>query len=284
MSWQETTFREWNELVNHIDTLAVGNAPSTPVIFRGQSDASWHLVDSFSRILAGGLPDREFLKLERMAYEKFVSQAHLFLDSGSLPDDKSLLAWWGLMQHFGCPTRLLDWSSSPFVALYFAVVENWDQPGALWAFDPAALIELDQDTLAVKARKSMYESKDTRTLFWEQSPPSLVHPFLLKKHHARIASQQGCFTVCTRVPSNHGDLIGGSFTTRSGVIENEFCHKLVIHQSLKRDCLNHLVRMNITASSLFPGLDGLGRTIGEFLRLESIDVRMTVFDEEDIPF
>jgi hypothetical protein len=63
---------------------------------------------------------------------RFRQDAHRGLAPFVVPSNDYVLNWWPLMRHYGAPTRLLDWSLSPYVALYFAVEEPWDEDGALW--------------------------------------------------------------------------------------------------------------------------------------------------------
>ena len=143
MPWEEITVTKWSELVEYFDPLDCGPPAEMPYLFRGQSNAKWQLVDSLSRLLE---PLRSFssdlcLHVEELAHQRFMRQAHFFMNPSQIPEEKSLLAWWGLMQHFGCPTRLLDWTASPYVAAYFAVVENEAEPGVIWGFDGETLLE-----------------------------------------------------------------------------------------------------------------------------------------------
>jgi len=265
MAWFEMHVDDWRQLLDVFGQFDYGRPAEVPYLFRGQSDAEWSLVDSLSRLISSDAGSSEATEIEVVALERFSAQAHLVLDPSTLPEHKSLLAWWALMQHYGSPTRLLDWTASPYIAVYFAVLENWEKPGALWAFDPQALTEAIDTPDVEAARKLFAESKDTRTFFWARLPPELVHPFALKKHHTRISTQQGSFTVCGRIPSDHGLLIEKLF----GVSNVGCCKKIIIKPELKPAFLRNLMRMNITASSLFPGVDGLGRSIRELVRLEA---------------
>jgi hypothetical protein len=92
--------------------------------FRGQREASWLPNTSLDRKLreSGQLHLRDDEELKFLF--KFQQQAHLYF--GSLPAKDDRASWLALMQHGHVPTRLLDFTSSPFVAMYFAV-ENEPQ-------------------------------------------------------------------------------------------------------------------------------------------------------------
>jgi hypothetical protein len=264
----ETTFIEnWSELDKLFASFDYGRPSQLSYLFRGQSKAKWDLEDSLSRLLKPISYMQAPLDVEQWAYRKFMNQAHLFLDPCGLPEEKSLLAWWGLMQHFGCPTRLLDWTASPFVATYFAVVENENEPGAVWAFDGAAVIDGPTQADVPKARETL-STKDVWNVFWGEKQIDFVHSFILKRHNPRIVSQQAAFTVCGTIPREHGEMIMNSC---NGLAKCPLS-KIVIDPRLKEVALRRLMKMNITANTLFPGLDGLGRSINEMIKLEVLNI------------
>src|SRR5215472_16502462 len=100
--------------------------------FRGQQRKQWELVPSIARI--GGF-DRE---TEDNIREEFATRAPALSRFEPLPTNDWDLYF--LMQHYGAPTRLLDWTESPTIALYFAVRDN---PGhydsAVWMLSPYEL-------------------------------------------------------------------------------------------------------------------------------------------------
>ena len=264
MTWTQVEVESWRHIVELFGQFDFGRPSEAPRLYRGQSASIWGLEDTLSRLLSLDAPPEHALEIERMAFEKFFAQAHFFLDPSTLPKRCSLLAWWAIMQHFGCPTRLLDWTASPYVATYFAVAEGEDSEGAVWSFDPVAVSDASKSPAYVKARSIIEKSENTRSIFWEAEPFDSVIPFSLRKHHVRIATQQGGFTVCGKAPRDHGRLIVQSLLESA----KGYCTKLVIRSDLKHDFLRNLMRMNITANSLFPGLDGLGRSIAQLIKLE----------------
>jgi hypothetical protein len=104
--------------------------------FRGQIDSTWKLVPKVWR-------SYDALR-ERYLANLFYQRAKL--RHASFPDDKDYAAWLALMQHYGLPTRLLDWSDSALIAAYFAVKYERDMSrtaqscdAAIWMLQPETL-------------------------------------------------------------------------------------------------------------------------------------------------
>ena len=113
MAWHPIEINNWSHLVSLYSQMDYGRPSETPYLFRGQSDEGWHLEDTLSRILTPSADSEKAQRIERAAFDKFFTQAHFFLAPSNLAKRGSLLSWWAVMQHYGCPTRLLDWTSSP---------------------------------------------------------------------------------------------------------------------------------------------------------------------------
>jgi hypothetical protein len=124
----------WAGLVKAF-TEAEGAAPSSvssSYLYRGQADAGWSLKPSLTRVLedAGITSEARADAIERTLLHVFQARAHQHLPQSMLPPETDRPPWWVVMQHYGVPTRVLDWTESPHAALYFAVVSHPDRDPA----------------------------------------------------------------------------------------------------------------------------------------------------------
>jgi|SRR5215813_2900924 len=106
----------------------------TFALWRGHANQQWPLrAEVFRPSSRGGKPYPEVSLLRSfMAHAESRNQA--------CPASDDFVGWLMLARHFGLPTRLLDWSQSPLVALYFAAQVDKDRPdadGCLWAIEPS---------------------------------------------------------------------------------------------------------------------------------------------------
>ena len=144
MGWNEISVTSWREFTDALEEVLdayKGHIP--PVyVFRGQPDASWLLEPSLLRQLRSVGDPGAARKIEELLETEFAAQASLFPETqvvwlALLAAGKTEL--WAYMQHHGCPTRLLDWTASAYVAAYFAVSQLPDRDGALFVVAAAAV-------------------------------------------------------------------------------------------------------------------------------------------------
>ena len=219
-------------------------------IFRGQADVEWGLVPSLARPFRPRRVDDVglALKIEEKALNKFHRDAHLFLPANLVSvSDKDKVYWWMLMQHHGAPTRLLDWTHSPYAGLYFST-EDYGRDGALWCCDQ---IQLAKHMCAKYNREPwVAEFFKSGGIQSTDAPRDLIVCDSTRRSQ-RQAVQQGVFTLCKQVLTDH----------REALEEAGCLFKFKIPKELKAEFQYRLVKANVTGVSLFPDIDGLGRFI-----------------------
>ncbi len=246
-------------------TLDVAMPPQLEYIYRGQSKSDWDLVPSFHRHFESiPLPKtEELLKIEIQVGKDFFSQAHLHLSPNLASIAKNVLAAWMLMQHHYVPTRLLDWTVSPYVAAYYACKDNIEKNGAVWILHGGVLHEQMKNAYNVESVPPVNPRED-----YFIQPNSTAEIFFASPIFKtdRMVAQQGVFTVCRNVGGiQHKiicDVIAKSEKQRHFV-------KIIIPHDQKVEFLRKLRVMNITANSLLPGLDGLGQSVKELVLLNA---------------
>jgi hypothetical protein len=139
MNWHRDQLRGWGDFVEVVERLSINEQCDAGWYIRGQSNESWPLQPSILRHL-GEVAVERALGIEFGATRRFMSQYHLHAPTDDIDRSKwGIIAWWMLMQHYSGPTRLLDWTLSPYVALYFAVDQCPESDGAVWFFPSCAL-------------------------------------------------------------------------------------------------------------------------------------------------
>jgi hypothetical protein len=125
-----------------------GDLKRTTWVFRGLKSTEYGLEPRIERDSKG--KSCSWPALESMQLLEFQSKAPMYMNAYELPHPEDKPSWLALMQHQGIPTRLLDFSYSPYVALYFVLRERTEKEqsrdGALWAIDTAAVAHVAEQT------------------------------------------------------------------------------------------------------------------------------------------
>lgn len=216
--------------------------------FRGLSDAKYNLETTLIRL--GG----DYPTLERHLLRNFKKYARR-----NVVEQDSIWHWLSVAQHYGLPTRLLDWTYSPYVALHFATsnLEKFHLDGVIWAANylkthqllPQRLrdalseeganvftVEMLSNSLPTLQTFSQLENGNGAIFF---EPPSIDE---------RISNQFAFFSV---------------MPDATGVLDQwlqqrpELYRRIIIPAALKWEIRDKLDQANITERVLFPGLDGL---------------------------
>jgi FRG domain-containing protein len=248
--WPGTTVTSWDELAHLASGIAEMATAGRNILLRGQPH-QWTLRPTLLRAVPQNITPEAAQRAERNALDHFRSQAHLHqqgLNLGSPDTTLGPLEWWALMQHDGAPTRLLDWTASPYVAAYFAVEQGPETDGAILVIDADALLG---------AWGRAFGDEGLQRGQFMGDPPAAIRAFTPAHKTIRLVTQQGYFTFASRLLDTHDQLLA---------VAGAIIGRWIVPAALKPTILTHLWTMNVAANSLFPGLDGLGRSAGELLR------------------
>lgn len=161
--------QSWGDFEKQLSPLiALEGTFTCSTAFRGHSKTWGNLKPSLLRRLVEFGCESTYGKLvEHKLLKTFRSQAHLHLGNQVAPRDTDDLGWFMLMQHHRAPTRLLDWSSSPYVAAYFAVLSEFDSDGEIWAANNFKLRGYIQDNLETGALTE-FDNDPTKVLGYKK--------------------------------------------------------------------------------------------------------------------
>ncbi|MBN1452112.1 MAG: FRG domain-containing protein [Anaerolineales bacterium] len=199
--------------------------------FRGVTKVEYDLTPSVARKWEGV----EFFPSEKDLFNNFKNEAQPYLNPPLSRDNH--WEWLMLAQHHGVPTRLLDWTSNPLVALYFACEKDHDFDGKIFRYSTLPLLD-------------HYKYKD---------PFDIPHDGFINPPHIspRISAQSALFSI-SKDPSEP--------------LPECVRHKtIIIGAQFKKDILKELDRFGINPATMFPGLDGVAQKLKyEYLIMRDI--------------
>ena len=246
MKFRERTIKSVRDLLK---ALAVHRPTDQAVWFRGQAKLDWELNPSLLR-RAGGLAKEQALA------KRFRQNALLLLTQRPQTEWE----WLFIMQHHGVPTRLLDWTESPLVALYFVVNEQPKADGAFWVLLPTELNKLANaptptgDLPAFDADEFL-ENYLPSTLAKEKQSELKTVASIAPRNTPRSQSQLSVFTI------SHRDT-----TPIEKLGDEQHVWRYRVPEGSKKKIMQELISLHITELTLFPELPNVGTYAREILR------------------
>ena len=208
----------------------------------------------------------ELIKLEQQILQRFRERSIPYQPGPQVTEDWGLLF---LMQHFGVPTRLLDWTENPYIGLYFALTSARLDPATLVASEPAAIWILRPEAWNQHSLRDISYTGGILSLgsepletFAPKPDPSymrLAPVGMYGLHNSpRIVAQRGVFTIFGKSTDPLDDLFAAEGYPDDSLIEVR----------LPADSINplreSLFAIGFTDSVVYPDLGGLAQELKRF--------------------
>ena len=221
------------------DIVDIVSEKQGPLYFRGQENDAWGLQPTIARLRnhshAGSRPEVAANPEEQEKALLHRFRRHTYEERNRVLDPWEVLF---VARHHGLPVRLLDWTSNPLVALYFACLfsDTSDNDGAIWVLERRLGVpDIDVFTHA-----------DPMTI----AGVRLIYPFYPTR---KMTAQSGIFTI-------HAHPWTDLTTLKEGDPDaGDIAHgtKWMVPKRKKANMLRHLERLGINARTLFPDLSGI---------------------------
>jgi len=276
------------------------NSKNSLILFRGCSDAGWQLIPSALRDARGrslkhqvrietdalgrfvsecdehGLPipnDTSNLRAQILELARFGAQPPLWLEAGVIWPTDPWVALMALAQHSGLPTRLLDWTTSPFVAAYFAAQPSKavfeDSYLAVWALTPFEA----EIQCRVENPRSVVFARTARSVFkiiWMGGWQGYALVDTTRAGNANLVAQRGFLTahVLASLPNGMWNAPWNEVPLEDllGAWDSEDAPRLgkfVLHRRHAPKLREYLKRYGVSTAAMFPGYAGIAKSVLE---------------------
>lgn len=256
-SYTAKTLRQFIKRIEKISEVWESKKEGEPGLwFRGLRNSNWPLIPKLYRPQE---PIKDLLKAEDEIREEFVRRAPALTSY----QPANVWEWYFLMQHYGAPTRLLDWTENPQIGLYFAVKDTDSfNDAAVWVVDPWWLNKsvLGEDEVLPAGSPGLVKKDAKRYRPWlpdrfdakaklTTELPVAIYP---TQFDARIAAQRSCFTIHGRRRASLNELFFKS---------TDHLAKIVIPSYATAHIRTELDDYGIDEATIYPGLEGLGKCV-----------------------
>jgi hypothetical protein len=262
MTWKKQTITNWPELRDKLNELAA----TDNIVCRGQGSDydNGAIFSTLDRTFKDTniTDEKQKGEVEREIARRFLIYAPNYLPYAELmhlSDGPSFLM---LMQHYGAPTRLVDWTYSIWLGAYFAARSKFDKDGIIWVFNSEVLTTHAHKTYGDETKNAPETGKEgLPKLMWESYKPWVCLLMRRGPQIPRMIAQQGLFTVGGRLGVDHCKSIDEIVPDS---VESQGKQIISFEAKLKPEILKALHRMGINGSTLFPGIDGVGKALTEY--------------------
>jgi hypothetical protein len=255
--WKTTILNSIPETLKILETLE-----NKGWLFRGQSKCFGKLIPSLDRNPLNKIKRVEKIALERQSIDLFRSTPIHFASEGEQEALQTDITTLMVLQHYGVPTRLLDWSFSPYVAAFFSAFSSKNENGEIWGFDEKWYEE--------KGSKQWDKYPETKKdgIFDNQMPTAFANGepndwfvcqfYYSYKSFPRYKAQAAAFSMTSRFGRDHAKFI-------QALLEdiNRY-HLYIIKADLKLKLLQFLEEeKDIWRGSIYPDIAGAAEMVKE---------------------
>jgi hypothetical protein len=264
-----TRIASWRKLPDLLED-SFFNRPKTQLIYRGHRRYDWPLTPSLGRFDPRNIITEDVAEAQLRLFRRAVRGR---ISDRTLVEDAEVNELWSVGQHHGLMTPLLDWTYSPYVALFFAFQEEDRRQG-----------ELDNPYRAIYVlNKTHVEAED------KCPNVSVLEP--RKDDHGRLVNQAGLFTYSAYGNTLENFLIDSLRDEVLAEVSEEeearelakYISKIYIPNEERAECLRHLRMMNVHHASLFPDLLGAAQYCNTLVAQDAIAYRQAEIEQRERP-
>jgi len=251
MNVQTTTINSLSTFISTINT-------NDKLWYRGQSTSDKKLEPTLFRYTKDKKSAQDVFDKEKQILTMFKQRSIPYLQYRIENDFEYLF----LMQHYGIPTRLLDWTENPFIALYFALSSSVSRDGdaSFYTLNPSEWNKFLLSSIGHDGK--IYDIHDEIIINGYKIAPSdlnLVsqYPVAINGNYnnQRIVAQRGAFVIFGKEIKSMDEIYDDLF------LDSQVLKKYIIENTHKKDLLNELINIGITDAVVFPDMEGLGKEI-----------------------
>jgi hypothetical protein len=278
--YKKVKVSSWKQLQRYSEGQGLGNPGPKEWnrwVFKGHKCEQWALSTTLERTLSVRFKQSlsNAWTWERRLSRDFMRKARGLL--ADPPTDTDHMEWLALMQHYGAPTRLHDWTYSFWAAVLFAI-ENASIDGrkscAVWALE----IDWWRDECTAKRvpqLKTMLKdgsnlSQEIKFILQSQRKnrtPSGIWPLNAYRLNQRVVAQQALFVVPLNVKKPFMENLRLCSKDQQKISRHLIKFVIPCSKQIIGRCVKYLYDHNLTSATLFPGIDGYARSLGNLVLL-----------------
>lgn len=260
--WKEIIVKDWTRFNNLIDDFDSNNW-----VFRGQSNTTWPLVSSLHReckAVSPNINNENCIEIEWKTTLEFKSSYKLY-SNHQIKEEKTFnthddwieerLSVLSIMQHYGAPTRLLDWTYSPYIAGFFAL-DGAKNDFCIYALNLNCINDHN-------LKMGNNDSRLKNSVFYADDEPveSFLYPYDPIEKNQRLRIQQGLFLVPSLIDVSFDQILQEYGIENGELNGNVVATKLIFEKKNLEYWWTKLIQMNITHETIYPGLEGFCKSL-----------------------